>query len=167
MQVVLAALLLFVTSPLAIACWALPFGVPQWVARAWATLFVGTVAVQVLQATTLGVGAGLLAANVVTGEAEGVGAGVLNLGLAAGLVAATCYVPRRVLGALVAHSPPGSGWLVTGLRAGLVLAGTGWLPGMVGVGAQALQARVVRQGPVPGAPPARGRRRRRRGAWGA
>jgi hypothetical protein len=161
-QVVLAALLLFVTAPLAVACWVLPFGLPQWVARTWATLFVGTVAVQVLQALTLGIGAGLVAANVVTGEAEGVGAGVVNLGLAAGLVAATCYVPRRVLGALVAHAPPGLGWLETGLRAGLILAGTGWLPGMAVPAAATLRAHVVGQRTVPtpqtpGPPPAVGR----------
>jgi hypothetical protein len=91
-----------------------------------------------------------------------VGAGVVNLGLAAGLVAATCYVPRRVLGALVAHTPPGLGWLETGLRAGLILAGTGWLPGMAVPAAAALRAHVVGQRTVPasqtpGPPPAVGR----------
>ena len=163
-QVVIAALLLFVTAPLAIACWVLPFTVPQWIARTWATLFLGTVAVQVLQALTLGIGAGLVAANVVTGGVEGVGAGVVNLGLAAGLVAATCYVPRRVLGALVAHTPPGLGWLGTGLRAGIILTGTGWLPGMVGLGADALARRarfgtsgMLPQGPIVTPPPAAGR----------
>ena len=81
------------------------------------------------------------------------GAGVVNLGLAAGLVAATCYVPRRVLGALVAHTPPGLGWLGTGLRAGLILSGTGWLPGMAGPAAAVLRAHVVGQRTVPTAPP--------------
>jgi hypothetical protein len=55
-QIVLAALLLFATSPLAVACWALPFGTCHWIARAWLTTFIGTVAVQVLMALTLGIG---------------------------------------------------------------------------------------------------------------
>jgi hypothetical protein len=142
-QVVIAALLLFIASPLAVACWVLPFALPQWIARTWATLFVGTVAVQVLQSLTLGTAAALLGANVVAGGAEGAPAGVLNLALAAGLVAATCYVPRRVLGALVAHTPPGLGWLGTGLQAGLMLSGVGWGPGMVGRAAPRLLAQVV------------------------
>lgn len=156
-QVVISALLLFVSSPLAVACWVLPFAMPQWVARTWITLFIGTVAVQVLQAATLGIGAGLLASNVVTGNVEGVGAGVVNLGLAAGMVMATCYVPRRVLGALVAHQPPGMGAIGTGLRVGLMLTGTGWLPGMAGAAAGVAQRAVVassRRMPTPPRPPA-------------
>jgi hypothetical protein len=165
-QVVIAALLLFVFAPLAIACWVLPFAVPQWIARAWATLLVGVVAVQVLQAVTLGAGAALLAANVVPGHVEGIGAGALNLALAAALVGATCYVPRRVLGALVAHAPPGYGWAARGLQAGLMLAGAGWLPGMAGAAGVAgraftPKARVVDpalpEGPIVTPPPPSGR----------
>lgn len=152
-QVVIAALLLFVSSPLAVACWVLPFATPQWVARTWITLFIGTVAVQVLQAATLGIGAGLLASNVVTGNGEGAGAGVVNLGLAAGMVMATCYVPRRVLGALVAHQPPGMGALGTGLRVGLMLTGTGWLPGIASQAPAALKATIASSRTVPTPPP--------------
>src|SRR5262249_14024669 len=130
-QVVLAALLLYVFAPLAAACWVLPFGPAQWAARAWGTLLLGTAVVQVLQSLTLGVGAARLAANVVGGRVEGVGAGVVDLALAAALVGATAYVPRRVLGALVLHAPPGAGWAARGLQAGLLLAGAGWAPGMV------------------------------------
>jgi hypothetical protein len=114
----------------------------------------------VLQAATLGIGAGLLASNVVTGDVEGVGAGVVNLGLAAGLVMATCYVPRRVLGALVAHQPPGMGALATGLRMGLMLTGTGWLPGMAGAAAGLAQRATIassRTVPTPTPPSTRGR----------
>jgi hypothetical protein len=60
-------------------------------------------------------------------------------------VAATCYVPRRVLGALVAHTPPGLGWVSTGLQAGLMLSGVGWGPGMARWVAPQLLARVVSQ----------------------
>jgi hypothetical protein len=113
-QIVLAALLLFATSPLAVACWALPFGTCAWIARAWLTTFIGVVAVQVLMALTLGIGAALLSANVVQGGAESAPAGVVNVALAAALVGATCWIPRRVLGALVAHAPPGTGLVAAG-----------------------------------------------------
>src|SRR5215475_13968765 len=68
---------------------------------------------------------------------EAIGAGVVNLALVAALVGATAYVPRRVLGALVVHAPPGSGWAARGLQAGLLLAGAGWVPGMAGAAAGA------------------------------
>lgn len=151
-QLVLTALLLFVASPLAIACFVLPFALPQWVARTWATLFIGAVSVQVLQALTLGIGAGLLTANVVAEGVEGVGGGVLNLGLAAGMVMATSWIPRRVLGALVAHQPPGYGWLATGLKAGVMLSGAGWVPAAASVPLDLARRAVVRPAPPASAP---------------
>lgn len=146
LQIVVAALLLFVTSPLAVAAWVLPFNTCLWVARAWLTTFLGVVAVQVLMSLTLGLGGALLASNVVGGGVEGAPSGLVNLLLAAGLVGATCWLPRRILGALLMATPPGSGLLRQGMQLGMVLAGAGGVPAVAGT---ALSTMVLRRGAAP------------------
>lgn len=115
---VLAALCVAV-APLAIGVGALPLAPAQHAFRWWLTTFLGVTAVQVLQATCLGIGANVI----LVGSAHSGGASEIMAGLmGAGSLLAAGSIPKMVLGGL---APETGNMRRTLKRAFYVVAGLG------------------------------------------